>query len=418
MWNLRNCRLRLAIPSVVLLMLLSCVAGPSDTRGGGEGMEPKAEWILSPYTHVPLAVKLDARPKEPLIPGLFADHVHVVVRNHTEDQAVAIRNVKWWEGGRESLNWHGSVFGASIQDGKGEIIVELNETVQALSSIAFEKGLLLPGDELTVYMPFTPQKYDDNTLQIHYVAVGDETTSWEDEVLIPRGLQSAGPRTRFVEPSEEVLQRRNNEGGMGLLRSTMAIGAEGAAVKWGHFSVPIPIEKDPDPQATGGLTLERASGRAGAHHEDEGYLGYYLPKMQTWFFIRGDDFARTLRLEDDKWVFDFMKNIPAFAPDFFGRGEAQTAILLNPDIFGEIVEVQTPWRQMYYNPGKTYLDANELWQVLQLTNANPDLDLQMVVINPNGLGKEWVLTIGVEADSAGKWIEPAIEPREVPLNPR
>jgi hypothetical protein len=266
-------------------------------------------------------------------------------------------------------------------------------------------------------MPFTPQQYPNNTLQVDYVAVGDDKTPWRDEVLVP-GPPPASPRTDFVVPTEAHVRNRAGRGSMGALRSTLALDAAGPRVKWGHFEIPIPLAAKPDPALTGGLTREQAAGRVGAMNEEEGYLGYYLPGMKTWFFIRGDGRTRVLRPEGDDWSFDFAKNMPAFVPDLFGRGDEKTAILLNPDVFGEIVEVQTPWRQMYYNPGLTYLDANELRSVLDHAERKLGAELDAVVINPNGLAKQWVLTLGVKVDSAGKWIHPVVPVREVPLAPR
>jgi len=374
--------------------------------------QPEHTWIHAPAPEGPISARLELEPGTQLISGLFADHVKVVVRNHSENRAVAVRSLKWWEGGIESMKWHGPIPGSSKLAEKGEIEASLNRTAQSLTSLAFEKGLLLPGEQITVRMPFTPQRYPNNTLQVDYVAVGGDGDNWMDHVLI-EGPPPAYMGSTFVRPNDRSIQNRQGKGGLGLLRSTMTLGQEQSPqVLMSHFNVPIPIEKDYDLALTGGLTRMEAAGRAGATIEEMNHMGYYLPKMKTWFFIRGDGDARYLRFEDGKWVFNFMLNMPAFAPELFGRGENKTPILLNPDVFEGIVHVNTPTQGMYYNPGITMLDADELWQVIQHAQKKKGALLDAVVIDPNGLGRHWVLTLAVRVDASGRWEHPKIEPAQ------
>ena len=413
MMNLKHSVMFLQNASLALLFALIASVAIAD---GDVDDKPADEWVYSPAPKAPISVKLKLGSEKPLISGLYAKHIYVVIRNDSKDKAVAIRNIKWWEGGRESLNWYGRIYGSTVQYEKGNVAVVLNELTQSLTSLAFEKGLLLPGDELKVSMPFTPQRYANNTLQVEYITVGDDEKPWHEQVLIV-GPAPASLRVDFVRlSSPDDVGDRKGRGGMGLVLSTMDQRSTPPKVEKAIFDVPVPIDKEPDTKLTDGLTFMQAAWRAGAANEDEGYLGYYLPKMKTWFFIRGDGFVRTLRPKGDDWTFDFGKNMAAWVPDYFGRGGEKTAILLNPEIFGDIVEVQTPWQEMYYNPGLTELNADELWQVLQLINRKLGLEVESVVINPNGLGRSRVLTIGVKVDSAGKWIKPAIETRMVPLD--
>ncbi len=402
------------------LLCLLALAGPAFAEEAQPQTQPQTQpeytWVHAPAPEGPVSVRLQVDPGEQLIPGLHAKKVKVVVRNHSEDQAVVIRGLKWWEGGLESLNWYGPIQGASAQAEKGEIEVSLNRTAQSLTSLSFEKGLLLPGDQITVIMPFTPQRYPNNMFTVDYVAVGGEGEDWADLVLI-EGPPPAYMGSVFVRPNQDALQQRKGRGGLGLLRNTMDPGEADPMVKGSHFDIPIPIAKEYDTALTGGLTRMEAAGRAGATIEEMNHMGYYLPKMQTWFFIRGDGDARYLRLEDGKWVFDFMINMPAFTPELFGRGEAKTPILLNPDVFGGIVEVNTPSQGMYYDPGITMLDAEELWQVLQLAGKKKGALLDAVVIDPNGLDRQWILTLAVRVDASGRWEHPPVEIRQAPDDP-
>jgi hypothetical protein len=284
----------------------------------------------------------------------------------------------------------------------------MDELNQALTSHAFEQGVLLPGEVLSVLMPLTPQHARGHLLDVSYVQVSGEKGGWRAEVLVPED-PSVLPKITFVTPTEEIIRQREGKGGMGLLRGTMSLGAQGLQVHHVRVPLELPVAQEADPERTGGLTPAEAAKRAGAIDEQE-FVFYYRPSMQTWFFIRQDGMCRALRREGESWVFHSLSKMPVNAPEFFGSGEAQTPLLLNPEIFGERVEVMTPWTQMYYNPGETYV-------VLQLAEEKK-LPVDLVTMNPNGLGVQQVLAIGVKLDFAGRWIDPAIPPRDVPLHPR
>jgi hypothetical protein len=86
--------------SLALVAVLGTVPALAEDGGAPPPAPAAVEWVRSPYPQVPVSVKLELARDAALVPGLFADHVFVVVRNHTEDVAVAIRSVRWWEGGR------------------------------------------------------------------------------------------------------------------------------------------------------------------------------------------------------------------------------------------------------------------------------------------------------------------------------
>lgn len=181
MWNLQPKIMLLHIAALPLFIALAATLAVAD---GGDD-EPADEWIHSPAPTAPISVQLKFDSEKQFVSGLFATHIYVVVRNDSTDKAVAIRNIKWWEGGRESLDWHGRTYGSTVQYEKGDVAVLLDAMTQSLTSLAFEKGLLLPGEELEVHMPFTPQRYANNTLQIEYIAVGDDENPWHEQVFIP-----------------------------------------------------------------------------------------------------------------------------------------------------------------------------------------------------------------------------------------
>ncbi len=425
---------------MVLMVLLTAIfnlsARASDAPNEGG-------WVQSMGVKAPISVRLVVAENEPLIPGLQAKSVKVIVRNDTEDQVIAIRGARWWEGGIASMNWHGPMQGATSEwqgaqnepDGSGIIIdiegminkeqaqtqpsqqgISYNRTAASMTSLAFESGVLLPGEQIAIPLAFTPQRYPNNTVQIGYITVGDADTDWRSEVLLP-GEAPRYDGDILVPPDDKMIESRQGRSSIGLLRSTMTLGEDGAIQSSANFEVPISMAKEYDLDLTGGLTREEAAGRVGATIEEMNHMGYYLPTMKTWFFIGADENTRTLRWEDDKWVFDFALHMPPFAPELFGRGQEKTSLLLNPDVFGHMVDVNTPSEDRYYDPGLTELDADQLWAVLKYGGAKKAVELDAVVISPNGIAKQWVLTLAVRVDASGRWEHPtpnATQPTTAP----
>ncbi len=428
---------------IMLLMVLLTAA--FNLPAQASDVPDDGEWVQSMGITAPISVRLDVAEDEPLIPGLQARSVKVVVRNDSQDQAIAIRGAHWWEGGIASMNWHGPVQGSTSEwqgvqnepDGSGIIIdiegviqkeeekkkadakqqgISYNRTVAAMTSIAFEQGVLLPGEQIAIPLAFTPQRYPNNTVTIDYIAVGDADTDWRSEVLLP-GEAPRYDGDILVQPDDAMIESREGRGSMGLIRSTMKLGGEGPDLQASHFEISLPIADEYDVNLTGGLTREEAAGRVGATIEEMNHMGYYLPEMKTWFFIGADENARTLRQEDGKWVFDFALHMPPFAPEFFGRGEEKTSLLLNPDVFGHLVDVNTPSEDRYYDPGLTELDADQLWEVLDYGRKKKAVELDAVVISPNGITKQWILTLAVRVDAFGRWEHPkpnATQPATAP----
>jgi hypothetical protein len=82
------------------------------------------------------------------------------------------------------------------------------------------------------------------------------------------------------------------------------------------------------------------------------------------------------------------------------RAEAKAIpCVLNPEVFGDLVEVKRPFTEMYYNPGITPVPLTTLAAILNRARER-HLSVELRRIDPNSLGREHVLVIGVQmADS-------------------
>lgn len=366
--------------------------------------DPETEWITpDEYPDAPLAVRVIPPPDSVLVPGIFVRHMKVELRNRSANQAVAIRGVHWVHGLRRA-GWVKSLSGTSRVTPAGLVIVERGP---GASEIWFEHGLLLPGEMLKLNLPLTPQPPGIHVLDVAFATVGDAQRSWRDEVLI---LASHGDATDiFDAPADRSIQERAGHGGIGLLRGALKTDAPEPHVVRLSYRVGLPLARgDWLHQITGGLAMEKALSLAGLGPEDP-HLAYFVDPLAAWIIIRpSDGDARALLQDGDKWTLLKGCRMDVAAPDLMcSAPDRSTPALLDPNTFADIVKVQTPWVGKRYNPGKTYLKPDALRAVLRRA-AERATPIRVATIDPNGLGLEEIMTIGVRVDVAGRWLSPSI----------
>jgi hypothetical protein len=75
--------------------------------------------------------------------------------------------------------------------------------------------------------------------------------------------------------------------------------------------------------------------------------------------------------------------------------------ILSPEVFGDLIEVKRPSEDMYYNPGITYVPLKVFRAIIERARDR-GLPVQLRRIDPNSLGRQHVLVIGVNiGDSVG-----------------
>lgn len=348
--------------------------------------------------HVLLAARIDFPKTQAFTPGLKARQLSVVLQNDSEDSAVAVRDIAW-AGLPGEVNWHVRIGGATREEKSRTVVYD--PMVQSLTDLRFERGLILPGEELRVPLPLHVQPRPAHELCVSYAVVGDEIRLWRDMVLLPLGED---PLLQVFAPANaESLARRQGEGGgLALVRSTMK---EGWLVLEGQvgFTVALPRAPVAAPEQTGGLSADEAWERAGLAPGEDALI-YYEPLLRAWFLIRRDQgSALALVLRDGEWeLVPLEGRWDAAAPAVFNSaGDGGTLALLDEETFGDLVEVKRPSTSLYYDPGATQLEPDALWQVL-LRASERALDVRLVGIDANGFGVERLLAIGVEVDAAGR----------------
>ncbi|MBI4880576.1 MAG: hypothetical protein HY812_13100 [Planctomycetes bacterium] len=348
--------------------------------------------------HVLLAARIDFPKSLAFTPGLKARQVCVVLRNDGEDSAVALRAIAW-AGLPGEVNWHVRIGGATRED-KGRTVV-YDPMVQSLTDLAFERGLLLPGEELRVPLPLNVQPRPAHELRVSYAVVGDEIRLWRDMVLLPVGED---PLLQVFAPaSAESLARRMGEGGgLALVRSTMK---EGWLVLEGEvgFTVALPRAPAGEAEETGGLSADDAWRRAGLAPGEDALI-YYEPLLRAWFLIRcANGRAVALAKKEGEWEpVSLNGRWDAAAPaGFNSAGDGGTNALLDAEAFGDLAEVNLPSTGLYYDPGATRLEPDALWEVLRRASERA-LDVRLVAIDANGFGVERLLAIGVDVDARGR----------------
>jgi hypothetical protein len=176
-----------------------------------------------------VAVRIGA--EAPLVPGRPASVV-AIIRNttadgtyHVQPVAVALRGVFWSEG-VDSRSWLTAMPG-SVTERPNGLFAHNERSAGGRTHLAFETGLILPGEELRVPLSLTPRPDGRHELVIQYVIVSGKE-SWKDDVWLPERaspVSPGGPDRVFRPATSDRVAERKIGGGLAIVGSTARIGA-------------------------------------------------------------------------------------------------------------------------------------------------------------------------------------------------
>jgi hypothetical protein len=87
--------------------------------------------------------------------------------------------------------------------------------------------------------------------------------------------------------------------------------------------------------------------------------------------------------------------------------------ILDPEVFSDIIEVQRPYVRMYYNPGITEVPLNLFSKILARARERK-IAVLLRWIDPNSLGRQYVMVVGVEVDDKGRQKNVELQIKPVP----
>jgi hypothetical protein len=288
--------------------------------------------------------------------NLFAPGVKVIVRNTTTLaaqqgeamplQAVVLRGVRWVGTSADATRWRVNPL-AIVQEGADGSIRLVAQPARK-TAVTFETGLLLPGEEMEIALPLTPQRDGRHEIALEFAVVAPGK-DWATDVLLPRDPSAS--QLEFAAPTEQARAKRK-PGSLAFVRSTSR---QGPAVGLQKITIPFALKltEDPTNQATGGLSYVEAARRAGLDASEAGLLGFYRPALAAWFFTRGDGSAAALVKEAkpkapkaDPWTPRAMPRMSSTAPELF---DGQTLIDAHVEGFSNLAGVVPPaelWRAL------------------------------------------------------------------------
>ena len=164
---------------------------------------------------------------------------------------------------------------------------------------------------------------------------------------------------------------------------------------------------------TGGITTEEAVRVTGMDSAEE-VTFFFDSSRSVWLLVRiRDGAAFEVRRKRGEVMSRSIGS--GWSPEAPSRidyeGEGRTRILLHPDIFGDLVRVRTPTYDLFFDPGETTVRTQDLGKVLDLA-AEMNIALRLITVDPNSLGSQPVLSLGVKVDRAGRWVDPPLSPDE------
>lgn len=262
--------------SVIVVVLAALAAASAQT------IEPQGELTY------PVSARVVLPDGQKLAAGAYA-RVQVKIRNTTTEagknrvamplQAVLLRYVGW-DKGIERSDWLRPVYGSTKQNPDGT--VEHNTVTQQMTDLRFETGLLLPGEELTVELPFTPQQ-ELGQLKIGYAVVPG---NFESQVLLAEPISAVGPgkvTVRYLPCSAATAEARTR--GIALVKATMSGKADLDVLdKTLDFTLPLVA----DPALTGGLSREQALAMFPAPKGSQ-VFAFYREPLRAWMVLVAHD---------------------------------------------------------------------------------------------------------------------------------
>lgn len=357
----------------------------------------------------PLRVTIDTASPASLVVGVRAP-VKLVVRNITGPgsslpaQAIVVRGVAWTGDPVDQRTWLRPVVGDVREQSDGTLVFD--GASKRISDIRMESALLFPGQQVTIDMPFTPQKQGRQKVDITYGVVGG-ADRWATDIWLVRDGDG-----RFVLWPRATLGEVASAGWMGgpaLVRQSMRASTSPLTVSRETWSVDLPVRVDEKGAATGGMSLARALAEAGWDDWMRVNPGrrvwvYWRPALRAWFFVREDGTATALRVEPGGARPEKMPRMATGVPEAFGSApENATDMLMRPDVFSDLVSVRRAAQGEWYDPGITRVPIEQLWSVLRRA-ASRGVDLRVVTYDANGLGNEQVVSAGVRLDHSGRWL--------------
>jgi hypothetical protein len=368
-----------------------------------------------------LSARVVTGAREPLRVGRYAEGAKVLLRNEGW-AAIVLRGVRWESYPEDGRQWLKRLPGSTTPAERGT--VTYHPLAQQLTSLAFETGLILPGEMLSVALPLTPQKEGRQRVVVSYKVIGG-SDRWTEELLLPQRDSLQSPRLAAVDysPATPDRARGRRTGEPALVRSTSQEDAPRWPLRQATLTVWLPVAKEGSEGA--GLSVEEAARQAGIQSRREKFRAYYREPLRSWFFVREDRTAVGLRFRNNRWERLPLPRMDLTAPEQLCRlDHGATALLLRPETFGDLTEIRTPslvaaygdhpepGGGIRYDPGATAVEEQKVWAILDRARQR-SVDLRVVTIEPAGMGARRLLTAGVTVDDGGRWIEPKIDGRSI-----
>jgi len=266
----------------------------------------------------PVAARLEL-PGEAVASGNLA-RLRVVVRNTSSEaaqhgvaaplQAVVIRDVHWAGYPEAERLWIGPAVGSTRVNSDG--IVYHNPNAQRLTEVSFERGLLLPGEEIAIDLPMTPQA-SSLELSVSYAVVG-AGADFTQEVLLPWPMSKVGPgiETKYGPPTEAALQLRAKEVRLAVVKATLHDPQAELGIRNSNFTFHLPLLTTTS--LTAGLSPAQARARS---HMPADALAFYRGALDAWIVVSKDGSTVALYREAGSWKKSELVRMDPTAPELF-----------------------------------------------------------------------------------------------------
>lgn len=226
--------------AAVFSMLLILLAAPLRTTGY---QQPPSGETPSDSPISPRVVHEGAS----LIVGRPAQSLRVAIRNIStagprQGLVILLRGVHWAGEHEDTRQWLTQLRGQTA--GSFDEYISLNRSAGGVTDLAFETGLILPGEEIIVTAPLAPRQGGQHELVVRYAVVGNDGKDWSDAVFVPAEL----PRydgAWFRPATPERVRERGGRAYGAIVRSTSKPGAPPLPIQQMMIPLQLPVAPAP-----------------------------------------------------------------------------------------------------------------------------------------------------------------------------
>lgn len=352
---------------------------------------PESEYTSAGTPAIKAVLVLPGAPPEA---GRHEPEIRVILRNATADRdrniaptAVVLRGVRW-DYRADDRSWHSRSPGRVDRNSDGSLLHDTS--AGGLTDIAFERGLLRPGESIELSLPLTPQIFGRHDLIVKYGLLPADT--WKSDTLVQESVPPKSPGRIKIGYYPASAVPHDKRGPAAVYRPTSKPGsATPMAIYDGVIGFKIPMRPE-EPKDSPLVGIAR---KAGIDLLNESWWAFRKEAMNAWIFVRDD--GRAVALKGEEYL--LLPDMDVRVPEELGAVEdGSTRMYLRRAGFEGLYEGLEPDPAV---PEALRLPSERLWPLMERAAAQ-GVRLERVSVRTPSAGPLNVVSCGMSVHSGSE----------------